>query len=414
MPRFSSATPVLVQHNYSDIPISTHAMEADRPNRNRRQKRRTTRTINTHSADVVVVGGGISGVCCAYYLSQHDLKVLLVERDGIASHASGFAFGGLSPLSGAGIPGPMLPLAIYSFSLHKQLRTQLVGEAKFDPNYRSVDSLDLASSQDDEERQKNMTHWINQIEGFSAELMSMDDMLAVEPRINSSYLSGMYIRGTMQVDSAKLVNVLHRRSGVETFIDEAVELDCAGNKIRGINLKREGYIPTNYVVLATGPWLGNTRLDYSIKMRTSPLKGQILRIRYRGKPISVSIGLQGNYISTKDDGLLWAGTTEEQVGFDETTNSQGRKSILKNIYSVLPTLKIESVSHQTACIRPMSQDGYVVLGEVPDLIGLYLCGGSGRKGILYGPAMGKLTADQIAAEPCRIDMVSFLTRRFYM
>ena len=57
------------------------------------------------STEVVVVGGGISGVCTALYLSRHSIDALLVERDGIGSQASGFAHGGLSPLSGAGIPG---------------------------------------------------------------------------------------------------------------------------------------------------------------------------------------------------------------------------------------------------------------------------------------------------------------------
>ena len=52
------------------------------------------------SADVVIVGGGIAGV--------------VVERDAIGSHASGFAYGGLSPLSGFGIPGPRLPACVQS------------------------------------------------------------------------------------------------------------------------------------------------------------------------------------------------------------------------------------------------------------------------------------------------------------
>ncbi len=39
--------------------------------------------------DVVVIGGGIIGACCAYYLSQGGLKVHLVERGSIASGVSG-------------------------------------------------------------------------------------------------------------------------------------------------------------------------------------------------------------------------------------------------------------------------------------------------------------------------------------
>ena len=56
--------------------------------------------MSTDTADVVVVGGGIFGAATAYYLSKHVEQVTLVERTGIASQASGFSYGGLSPLSG--------------------------------------------------------------------------------------------------------------------------------------------------------------------------------------------------------------------------------------------------------------------------------------------------------------------------
>ena len=57
------------------------------------------------SADVVIVGGGIVGITTAYYLAKAGVASVVVERDAIGSHASGFAYGGLSPLSGFGIPG---------------------------------------------------------------------------------------------------------------------------------------------------------------------------------------------------------------------------------------------------------------------------------------------------------------------
>jgi glycine/D-amino acid oxidase-like deaminating enzyme len=58
------------------------------------------------SADIVIVGGGIAGMTTAYYLAKAGVPSVVVERDAIGSHASGFAYGGLSPLSGFGIPGP--------------------------------------------------------------------------------------------------------------------------------------------------------------------------------------------------------------------------------------------------------------------------------------------------------------------
>jgi glycine/D-amino acid oxidase-like deaminating enzyme len=52
------------------------------------------------SADIVIVGGGIAGMTAAYYLAKSGVPSVVVERDAIGGHASGFAYGGLSPLSG--------------------------------------------------------------------------------------------------------------------------------------------------------------------------------------------------------------------------------------------------------------------------------------------------------------------------
>ena len=60
----------------------------------------------TSGSDVVIIGGGIVGISTAYYLAKAGIRSVIVERDAVGSHASGFAYGGLSPLAGAGIPGP--------------------------------------------------------------------------------------------------------------------------------------------------------------------------------------------------------------------------------------------------------------------------------------------------------------------
>jgi 2-polyprenyl-6-methoxyphenol hydroxylase-like FAD-dependent oxidoreductase len=62
--------------------------------------------MTENSSDVVIVGGGIAGLTTSYYLAKARVPSVVVERDAIGSHASGFAYGGLSPLSGFGIPGP--------------------------------------------------------------------------------------------------------------------------------------------------------------------------------------------------------------------------------------------------------------------------------------------------------------------
>ena len=53
---------------------------------------------------ISIIGGGIAGCASAYYLTRAGHDVTLYERDSLASHASGFALGGLIPAVG-GRPG---------------------------------------------------------------------------------------------------------------------------------------------------------------------------------------------------------------------------------------------------------------------------------------------------------------------
>ena len=54
------------------------------------------------SADVVIAGGGIVGISAAYYLAKNGVKSMVIERDSVGSHASGFAYGSLGALGGPG------------------------------------------------------------------------------------------------------------------------------------------------------------------------------------------------------------------------------------------------------------------------------------------------------------------------
>lgn len=67
-------------------------------------------------ADVVVVGGGLAGLTCAVGLSQHGLRVVVVER---GSGLGGRASSSREPVTGDQIPiGPHILLSEYTNMLH--------------------------------------------------------------------------------------------------------------------------------------------------------------------------------------------------------------------------------------------------------------------------------------------------------
>src|SRR5438094_10578720 len=120
------------------------------------------------SSDVVIVGGGIVGMTTAYYLARAGVRTVVIERDAIGSHASGFAYGGLSPLSGFGIPGPHAEIAQDGMRLHRELSKLLVEETGIDGDFRVRSSLALAFTEADVRRLQAALPWQQGHLGYAA------------------------------------------------------------------------------------------------------------------------------------------------------------------------------------------------------------------------------------------------------
>ena len=81
------------------------------------------------TADVVVIGAGVVGACCAHYLAAAGLNVVVVDRGLVASGTTGAGEGNIL-VSDKEI-GAELELALYSRRLWQELSTDLV-RAEFD------------------------------------------------------------------------------------------------------------------------------------------------------------------------------------------------------------------------------------------------------------------------------------------
>jgi glycine/D-amino acid oxidase-like deaminating enzyme len=129
------------------------------------------------------------------------------------------------------------------------------------------------------------------------------------------------------------------------------------------------------------------------------------------QPFGFSCG--GNYATTKEAGLVYLGTTEERVGFDNGTTTEARDSILRFGVGFASVLEQAELVEQTACLRPLSADGLPIIGEAPGVDGVYLATGHGRQGILMSTATGQAMADLIVdgATDC-IDLAPFDPARF--
>src|SRR5262249_6796927 len=142
------------------------------------------------------------------------------------------------------------------------------------------------------------------------------------------------------VEPYKLVLALTRaceRLGVGVRHGRVVGLRREGGRATGVVLER-GEIACDTVVLAIGPWSAEISTWIGVPIQVRPLKGQILRLQAPGPPVPCSVGWGHSYATTKPDGLLWAGTTEEEAGFDEETTVAARDEIGAALVAMLPAM----------------------------------------------------------------------------
>jgi len=368
----------------------------------------------TSAPDVIVVGGGAAGASVAYELVKRGLGVTMIERDSIASHASGFAYGGLFPTMGAGIPGPILSHAKRGISLHKRLAPELEDATGIDIELRAVRSLDLAVNEDGYRHLQESVKWQRE-EDLEVDLLDADGVRSEEPSLTGELTGGLVQRSHFEVDSYKYTLALvtaFERAGGNHQPGDVVGLLRDGDRVTGVALGNGSSVPGGSVVLATGPWSGDGSKGLP-HFPVKPKKGEILRLRFPGRDFVHRISLAGHYIARKPDGLVWVGTTEEDVGFDDRPSTAARDSIMAGTLALAPVLESAEIVQHTACLRPVTSDEMPILGAMPGYDGLFAANGAGKKGILLSPVMGRMVAGAVTGNSGRDPIpVEFDAARF--
>lgn len=371
--------------------------------------------MRTEKADVVVVGAGVIGGAAAYFLSKAGLKVVVVERDSIGAHASGFAPGILNPLGES--PEYMetrLPLSVKSFQMHKELAEQLPVESGIDYHFRQSAMLMLAFTEAEVKEIKARIDRLQRQE-FNIRWLDSEAVHLIESRVSDEIEGAAYLEDVAEVDSYGYTLALAQAAekyGAEIRCGQFTGLKSKGSRVTAIQLA-SGEIACDYAVLAMGPWAGMASSSLGISIPIGPQKGEILRIKAPGSPFTSLLAWNTNYnTTTRHDGLVYHGATHQDAGFNEEPTAEGRDELLNNLITMVPSLIEAEVVLQTACLRPLSTDGLPIIGEVPGWSGVYIAGGHWKKGILLSPVTGSIIAELITKGTASTRIEPFGLKRF--
>ncbi len=397
----------------------------------------------TSTSRVVIVGGGIIGCMTAYYLTRAGVSdVVVVEREGVASGASGYSAGMLTPYSGSNDPG-LLALSSASLKLHAELAEELPEVTGIDHGYDMVPYLRCTFAESGyNEARKFMEDRV--ADGLDAEWLTGEEarsvcdwlsdevegacLTSIEPSVDSRLLTQSVLKAA-ETGGARLVD--GEVVGIAPFVRrkgrEQSERGMSGGVMRGDDVLRGGHPPASrsarrvplrfakgegvvladgssieadVVVLAMGPWSkdANSWLGYEIPVE--PQKGELLYM-YTGEghpkpPVTMHNMDDGGVIFPRRlSPTILGATKEDGKGYDRVPSDYAWEFIIPRVQRLSPRIDRSVVSHQTACLRPMPSDGKPYVGLAPGWDNVYIASGHWSEGVHYGPLTGKSIAELI-------------------
>lgn len=374
------------------------------------------------TADAVVIGAGVVGAACAYYLAAAGLRVVVVDRGRIASGTTSAGEGNI--LVSDKELGPELQLALHSRRLWGQLAAELP-DFEFEPK----GGLVVASSQRMAERlaetaNAQRAHGVEVSEPTAAELRE------IEPELSRELLSAARYPQDAQVQpmlaAARLLAALPKQVSVaEDTLVTGFQRDASGQLV-GVTTNH-GDCSTPIVVNAAGTWGGELAQFAGVRLPVMPRRGfilvtqpvrQVIRHKvytaeYLLNVASDSAGLEtSTVVESTRAGTVLIGATRERVGFDRTVNQLALSRLARGAIELFPFLGQVRLIRSYFGFRPYCPDHLPVIGADSRVPGLFHACGHEGAGIGLAPATGQLIAQQATGQSTSLDLTAFRPERF--
>ncbi|HET7508169.1 MAG TPA: glycine oxidase ThiO, partial [Solirubrobacterales bacterium] len=272
--------------------------------------------------DVVVVGGGIVGLSCAWRLVQRGARVAVVERGEPGWGATRVAAGMLAPVGELTFGEPeLLELTLAAARLYPEFVVEVEEASGSEAGYEQLGALHVALDRD-EAAQLRRVHDLQRSLELEAEWLPPRKCRDLEPGLTPSFHGGVFAPGEAAVDPRTLTTALLgalRAGGAEVRTStEVVDGIFDGERIVGVRTE-DDELRAETVVLANGAWSGATSwLPDHARPPVRPVKGQVLELRRRdGEPPARHIlASERVYLVPRGDGRLIVGATVEEMGYD--------------------------------------------------------------------------------------------------
>ena len=376
------------------------------------------------SARIIVVGGGIVGCSVAYHLARRGEEVLLLERDRFTSGSTWHAAGLVGQLRSS---ANITRLLGYSVALYDRLEAE-TGQAT---GWKRNGGLRLACNADRwmEVRRQATTarsfglemHLLSPAEAQALwPLMSVDDVvgaafLPTDGQANPSDITQALIKGA-RTGGAMLVE----GAGVDEILSE-------GGRVTGVRVG-EASIACERLVLCCGLWTAELARRVGVSVPLAPVHHQyVITDRIPG----ITPGLPTlrdpdrlTYYKEEVGGLVmggyepnpipWTGAPALEHGAFRLLDDDWDHftPVMELAQGRVPALAQAGIRQMINGLESFTPDGNWIIGEAPELRGLFVGAGFNAFGIASAGGAGMALAEWVADGQPPYDLWPVDLRRF--
>ncbi len=361
--------------------------------------------------DVLVIGGGAIGCASALALAKRGARVHLVERAHPGAEASSAAAGILGAYVEAHDTGPLTQLCFRSLAMYAGWTATLAEVTGIDVGYRPSGSMRVYADRDAFERESKGMHAAL---GDDAQPLDATGARALEVGLTPNMVGALRFRKDCRIDPPALMEAVEgaaRHAGVTISGDDGVaRILVEDGRATGVVRESGAVVRAGAIVLTAGAWslLDGSALEPGW---VEPIRGQMIELRMRSRPLDHVVFGPGAYLSPRDDGRVIVGSTQEHAGFHKAVTVRGVRGLLEGAAALVPAVEEAEIARMWSGLRPATPDGAPLLGPgaVP---GLVVATGHFRNGILLAPITGEIVAQLVSGEASPVDLAPFAVDRF--
>lgn len=412
-------------------------------------------------SNVVVIGGGVIGAACAYYLARDAQRVTVLDRGLFGRGCSHGNCGYVSPshvlpLTAPGAFGmalkslfrpsspfrvqPRFDPALWGWLLQfarrcntrdmlraaegihailkssRGLYDELFREEPFECEWQTRGLLFVFHTRKGLVHHAETAHLLEDRFGLSIRRFDADALAALEPALKPGLAGAFLYDNDAHLRPDRLMSswrrVLEARGVV---IREQCEVQGFARRDGRATAVRTaaGEIPADAIVVATGAWTPFLNRELGCRVPIQPGKGYSMTMPRPARCPQFPLMFEEHRIAvTPMQSGYRLGSTMEFAGYDATLNRRRLDYLRQGARHYLHEPDAEPIAEEWCGWRPMTYDSLPVIDRAPAFENVWIAAGHNMLGVSMSPATGKLVAELIGGREPHLAAEHYAVSRF--